>query len=155
MILDHLDNWNGYFSLPAWREALEFTRGLGPDAAEGDYEIRGRDIWARVFSYATRPLPQGVLEAHRAYVDVQAVLAGEEVQARCPVHELEVQEAYDPARDVEFFVHPAAYPATWLARPGLFAAFFPQDAHLTQGQVMAMARVKKVVVKVNRALLLP
>ncbi|MEW5775048.1 MAG: YhcH/YjgK/YiaL family protein [Thermodesulfobacteriota bacterium] len=155
MILDQMDNWPGYCALPAWGEAMRFVAGLGPDTPDGDYELRGRDIWARVFSYTTKPLPDGVLEAHREYVDVQALLAGQEIQVRCPVRDLRVRTAYDPAADVEFFEHPAAYPATWLLVPGMFAAFFPQDAHLTQGMMAAPAPVKKVVAKVRCALLTP
>lgn len=155
MLLDELENWPGCFALPAWQEAMEFLARLGPDAADGDYAIRGRDIFARVFSYATRPLPEAVLEAHRQYVDIQAMLVGAEVQARCPVRGLRVKTAYDPAVDAEFFEHPAQYAATWLLAPGMFAVFFPQDAHLTQGQAGAPAPARKVVVKVRCALLRP
>lgn len=155
MILDHLDNWTAYFGLPAWVEAMRFVAGLGPDAPDGDYPVRGRDIWARVFSYHTKPLSSAVLEAHREYVDVQVLLAGEEFQGRYPAAGLAVQTPYDPAADVEFYAHPAPYTTSWLLRPGMFAVFLPQDAHLTQGQGAAPVPVKKVVAKVRASLLRP
>lgn len=155
MILDLLENWTTYLGLPAWRQAMEFAAGLGPDAAEGDYAISGRDIWARVAGYSTLPLADAVLEAHREYVDIQSPLLGEELQGCHPVGGLRPRTAYDPADDVLFFDHPAALATTWLLRPGMFTAFFPQDAHLTKGQVGAPARVRKVVVKVRAALLRP
>lgn len=155
MILDLLENWTAYLGLPAWREAMEFTVGLAPDAADGDYDIRGRDIWARVSSYSTLPLADAVLEAHREYVDIQAPLMGEEFQGCYPVGGLRPRTAYDPADDVLFFDHPAALTNAWLLRPGMFAVFFPQDAHMNKGQVGTPALVKKVVVKVRAALLRP
>jgi YhcH/YjgK/YiaL family protein len=155
MLLDQLDNWPGYFGLPAWTEAMRFVEGLGPDTADGDYEVRGRDIWARVFNYATKPLCQAVLEAHRTYADIQVLLAGEEFQGRYPARDLTVKTPYDPAADVEFFEHPEPYTTSWLLRPGMFAVFLPQDAHMTQGQVAAPAPAKKVVVKVRCSLLQP
>lgn len=153
MILDHLDNWRTYPGPAAWAEALHFVAGLGPDAAEGDYAIRGSDIWARVSVYETWPLENSVLEAHREFVDIQAVLAGEEVQGCYPVRDLRVKTPYDPKADIEFFEHPAAYSTVWRLKPGLFSAFFPQDAHMSRGLVAAPAPVRKVVLKVRGSLL--
>lgn len=155
MILDQLENWPGYFGLPAWRRAMEHVAGLGPDIAAGEYEISGRDIFVRVFRYLTRPREQAVLEAHRSYTDIQVMLAGEEFLGRYPARELAVKTPYDPAADVEFYAHPADLTTAWLLRPGMFAVFFPQDAHLSQGQNLAPAEVCKAVVKVRCELLRP
>lgn len=153
MILDLLDNWICYFGQPAWAEALRFAAALGPDTPDGDTEIRGRDIWARVFSYTTQPLDRAVLEAHREYVDIQVMLAGEEVQGCYQVRDLTPRTAYDPAEDIVFFHHPDPLTTAWRLRPGWFAVFLPQDAHLTKGLIAAPAPARKVVVKVRSALL--
>jgi len=149
MIVDSMERWGRYFDGPAWEAVAEFLGSLTPETPEGEYRLQGGEIFARVMSYGTRAVAEGALEAHRTYLDVQAVLCGAEGIAWHPAGGLEVRQAYDAAGDVEFYHTPELLPARVEVFPGTFVALFPEDAHMPQLQVAGMpGQVKKVVVKV-------
>ena len=152
MIADKRENWKSYPFGEAWKTAFDFLAGLAPDAEEREYPLRGKDLYASVASYETRP--GGDPEAHRIYVDVQCLLSGAEAVGWLPARGLQVKTPYSPAKDIEFYDVRLEEQSRILLRPGLFAVFFPWDAHapgLVAGD--APARVKKVVVKIKRELL--
>ncbi|MGE4298879.1 MAG: YhcH/YjgK/YiaL family protein [Desulfovibrionaceae bacterium] len=156
MLIDHLAHWNHYCGTPAWREAMTFVDALGPDAEPGAYPIRGADIHAVIFTYATLPRTERILEAHRRFTDIQVLLQGRERHERHAVAALAEKNAYDPERDVAFYHLPPQADMVFAMEPGLFAAYLPQDAHITQVTWDdAPCEVKKVVVKVRTDLLLP
>lgn len=150
MIVDTFDNWALYFSGDVWKTVLEFLAGLNENSADGEYPIRGKDIFARVMSYQTRSRDEIVFEAHKEYVDIQTVLAGAEGIAWQSVNSLTVRQSYDAAKDVEFYLTPPTFPLRVDLTNGKFVALFPADAHAAQLHVDGMpSPLKKVVVKVR------
>jgi biofilm protein TabA len=147
MILDTLDNAGRYAALhPAFADAFAFLRR--PDLASlaiGRHEIDGERLYATVADGPGKRREAGRLEAHDRHVDVQLALGGVDEmgwkpRASCskPAGEC------DPEKDVRFF---ADAPDAWVAvRPGQFAVFFPEDAHLP---MVSEGRIRKVVVKVR------
>lgn len=150
MIFDRIDNAPLYGFLPFWEETLAFLKTLDARAEDRTYEIRGRDLYANVFGYDTVPRERAALEAHRDYIDVQALLFGAERIGWYPRVGLTVSAPYAPERDAEFYAA-GVEPSAWLSMsPGTFAVFLPDDAHLTQVMTgESAARVKKVVVKIR------
>lgn len=129
-----------------------FLRHATHDLADGAHALAGDDVVARVMTYVTRPRREAVLEAHRAFIDVQMLLDGVERAQWYPAATLRPSVAYDTGRDVEFFHQPARAPAQFtLARP-LCAVFFPGDAHCTQLQLRTPRTVRKIVVKIRQTL---
>lgn len=156
MILDSLDNWTHYSAAPAWRAAFEFLTSLAPDTAPGQYEVLGRDVFVNVFEFETKNLLDTVLEGHRDYVDIHVALTGPEVQGRFSLAEVQEKSPYDPERDAADYHHPDRFNALFTLSPGMFAAYFPQDAHLTQGKTDPFPAARlKAVAKVRVALLRP
>ena len=156
MIIDRIDHWRGYSAAPAWARAFGFLTTVTPLIDDGTRSIVGTDVEARIMSYRTKERAAAVLEAHREYVDIQVMLAGTESIEWFPAAGLTVATPYDPARDAELYVPPAHGAARFMLEPGMFAVFFPTDAHLTQIMVgPAPALVRKVVIKVRAALLAP
>lgn len=160
MILDALENWRCYGALPAWERTFAWLAGLAPDIAAGEHLIDGRDIYANVFDFRSKNLLDTVLEAHRDYVDLHvplpAPLGGPEVQGRFGLDEVELSAAYDPATDAARYAHPDRFRALFTVHPGQFCAYFPQDAHLTQGKTgAAPENLRKLVVKIRADLLRP
>lgn len=156
MIIDELQHWRSYPLGPAWDKAFDFLISLSPDVQDGEYPLQGKEIFARIMSYDTRGPESAVLEAHREYVDIQTVLLGRERIEWFPVHGLEVHTPYDESKDAEFFSRPHPGPARVDLCHGMFAAFFPQDAHmpcLTVGD--RPEQVRKVVVKIKAEILNP
>jgi YhcH/YjgK/YiaL family protein len=105
-------------------------------------------------SYPTRFPEDAVLEAHQKYVDIQTSLAAAEGIEWFPLDTLEVKTPYEATKDVALYHRPRPGPARVDVYPGIFVALFPHDAHMPQLIVdNAPGHVKKVVVKINVALL--
>ncbi|AHF93879.1 hypothetical protein OPIT5_30625 [Opitutaceae bacterium TAV5] len=138
----------------------EHRRILG--LAEGVNETvqLGDGVFAMEQVYRTKPRNEGRWEAHRAYIDVQVILAGEELMEIADTRTLRVEEDHTPQRDVIFFHAPASHGdaasasvSTLHAGAGFNGIFFPVDAHrpcLATGAAPAL--VRKTVVKVPVAL---
>ena len=98
--------------------------------------------------YRTRFRGDANYESHRAHIDVQAVIEGEEGIDVADVARLSVTENYNTEKDVVFYA-PFEF-GSWLrVGPGDIAVFFPPDGHmpcLHPGREPVL--VRKVVVKV-------
>ena len=93
-------------------------------------------------------------EAHRKYVDIQCLLEGQENIESTVLNGLTVDMPYDAEKDVEFYAQTDNQKIVTHLMPGIFAAFFPQDAHMPGVSVGGSpAFVKKVVVKIKAELL--
>ncbi len=154
MIVDHLDNWKHYTMGTAWKYAMDFLHSLSPDAEERRYELQGEDMFASIASYQTIPQKECVPEAHRKYTDIQVLLSGSEYIDWCPQKGLEVDTPY--VDDIELYKTPESGSTRLYMRPGIFAVFFPQDAHRPQMMIgQEPQTTKKVVIKVKCELLEP
>ena len=149
MILDTLEHATRYESLhPAFAAAFGFLRRPETAAlADGRHAIDAERVYAILQTYDTRPWADGFLEVHRRYIDIQCLLAGEELIGFAPLAGQAVQTPYDAAKDIAF-LHGAADPIH--LRPGLFAVFFPHDAHMPGRSLgAAPVKVRKAVVKIG------
>ncbi len=147
MIVDLIGNRGWYQGLGAdiacaldYISATEFS-----SMPDGRYEVRGDDIYATVQRYQTKPIEQGLWEAHRRYVDVQFIAAGTERIGYAPLHNLAILSPYDAAKDILFLGGSGEYIN---ARAGTFLVLYPQDAHMPCLSSGAAGPVVKVVVKV-------
>ncbi len=150
MILDRIDNADFYAGLhPQFAKAFDVLKdGELAQKKEGNYAVDGDRIYYTIQHYTTKPMSQGKLEAHRKYIDIQFLLAGEEILGYAPVEKLTVVEPYDEAKDIEFFARPEKM-TTVILEPGLFCILSLQDAHLPGCHLAEPSFVKKVVIKVR------
>lgn len=97
--------------------------------------------------YLTKPRAEGKWETHRAYIDVQALFAGEEKMELADRASLQVTEDLSETRDVIFY---EAFDQGSVLRfgPGMVGIYFPSDAHMGSLAMGAPELVRKVVVKV-------
>ena len=154
MIVDRIENSIAYPLGKAWQAAFEFLSTLKPDVEDKKYHIQGTDIFAMVSSYKTRPADAIQFEAHRKYVDIQAVMSGSEEIGWLPVGELLTKQPYDASKDIEFYHHPNTSYTRINVSPGTFVVLFPRDAHKPSLMVGSIAgSVKKVVIKISAHLL--
>lgn len=157
MIIDNIDTTGIHKNNRALQAALGFLKGLAPDTPEGEYEIEGRAIFARVMRYETRERSEGRMESHRKYADIQALLSGREVVEWS--HTGSLGEApHDEEADVGFHPTPPECQGRFVLMPGLFALFMPHDAHMPMLRAGDRGgggdnTVTKVVVKVDASLL--
>jgi YhcH/YjgK/YiaL family protein len=97
--------------------------------------------------YPAKLRPEGFFESHRKYIDVQVLVAGEEVMEVDDISHLVVSEAYNPERD--FIKYADTKTASRLIlRTGDVAIFFPVDGHMPGLQFTGPVLVRKTVVKV-------
>jgi YhcH/YjgK/YiaL family protein len=113
----------------------------------------GGGVHAMEQAYRTRARAEGRWESHRAHVDLQLVLAGEELIEVAAAARLSVAEDLTPGKDVLFYAPaPPAHSMTGggILRlgPGDAALLFPDDAHLTAIAIGPAALVRKTVVKI-------
>ncbi|MBM4029003.1 MAG: DUF386 domain-containing protein [Planctomycetes bacterium] len=150
MIVDRIENAHLYAPLHRRLEKA-FAALRDPALAQqpdGRYEIEGDDLFYIVQHYTTRPVDQARFESHKKYIDIQALLAGEEILGYAPTAGLEVGVPYDEAKDIMF--HRVGTIATWARlEPGVFCFLFPHDAHLPSCQITGPAEVHKVVFKIR------
>ncbi len=152
MIVDRVEYYHCYPYGSAWNTAFDFLDSITPGSEEKKYEIQGDDIYAVVASYKTKEPHK--FEAHREYVDIQYVLEGREVIESTAINGLTVDMPYDPENDVGFYLNTDSRKTFSQLIPGMFIAFFPQDAHMpgvSAGDTPVF--VKKVVIKIKVELL--
>jgi len=111
----------------------------------GRIELAG-GAFALEQAYQSKPRTEAFLESHRKYIDVQAVMAGEEIQEVVDISRMTGDAAYDAERDL---IKYRDFKDTSLlsAREGLVAVFFPVDGHISRAAGQPVL-VRKTVVKV-------
>ena len=157
MIYDSIKNIATYKSLSEdIYQGLMFLQNATPDIANGVYEITPR-VKAIVSEYETKPENVNGYEAHKEYIDIQYLLAGEERIASLPIEWLTETKPYSQENDCALYSavtipNPSSLipnPSYLTLLPGYFAVFYPQDGHMPQLCVTTPVPVKKVVVKVK------
>ena len=103
--------------------------------------------YAVEMAYQTKSRPEGFFETHRKFIDVQIVVAGEEMMEVDHADRLAVTLTYDEAKD--FAKHrESESPSSLRMRAGDVAVFWPADAHMPSLAVGQPSLVRKTVIKV-------
>ena len=148
MVIDTLENSSRYENLhPRFKAAFAFLKRSDISTlALGRTEIEGSSLFALTQEYETKPIQEGKLEAHKKFIDIQLILEGEEFMGYAPLAEQTVAKPFDPDKDIGFYDGEA-----WFTRfrKGMFAIFFPQDAHLPGRHSDKPSKVKKIVLKIE------
>ena len=149
MIYDSCENQTRYYPChKAFAEAFAFIKEAAEkDLAPGRYELDGTNVFAIVQEYTTAPQGEE-FEAHKAYIDIQYILSGQETMECAELKNCEVVTPYDPQKDVAMLVC-TGVSAKMEFESGTFAIFFPQDAHKPGFMLSRPSPVKKVIVKVR------
>lgn len=147
MILDVIDQCERYAGLhPGFARAFEFLRETDlASLAAGRQDIEGDAIYVSIDHVEGRGREGARLECHRAHIDIQLTIDGDEQIGWRPLAECRMaDEAFDTTRDVGFY---RDRPDTWLILPpGTLAIFFPEDAH---APLAGRGAVRKAIVKVR------
>ncbi|MEZ4601063.1 MAG: YhcH/YjgK/YiaL family protein [Syntrophotaleaceae bacterium] len=146
MIIDLLANADRYISLhPDFARAFAFLkRDDLRDLTTGRYDIDGDRVFAIVARDQGRNKEGSRLEIHRKYIDIQMVLAGTDEMGWLPISSCtESTGPFDAEKDIGFFDD---LPSAWFpVEPGMFAIFYPEDAHLP---LISSGEIHKVIVKI-------
>lgn len=150
MIFDKLENHKNYRGInTGLDEAFDYLVKTDLNLLEtGRHIIKEEEIYAVCMIYETKAETLSKNEAHKKYIDVQYVVSGVEKLFSSEIKELKVLEEYAAEKDVMFYENKKD--CEMLAKPGYFAVFFPEDAHMPGVNCNSSSeKVKKVVVKVH------
>lgn len=150
MISDKIKNWNNYFGADSrLYDGMRFIlEEFNESIKDRRYEIKGDDIYALVQSYKTDAPENKKLESHRRYIDIQYIVSGREVIGWLPTGGLKVMTPYSEEKDVVFY-HNSEGMSQLVLTPGMFAVFYPHDAHRPGCFSDKPGQVRKIVVKVK------
>ena len=148
MIVDTLASAGRYKGLsPLLDRGLEaMERLVAQPPADGRHELAGADLSASLSTYATDNPAAKRFEAHRKYIDIQIVLAGQETLYWAPLAAMNPQGEYSKSDDIAFYEGPPRMAVP--LEPGWFTVLFPQDAHKPGCLRGSSPQVRKLVIKV-------
>lgn len=150
MVFDQLQHLNKYLTKQQYQKISSFLRLLSPDMQEGDYEIDGEAIYAKVMSYPTSLRRDCRIESHDKYIDIQSSLVGVEGIDIFDRGELDISEIYNSVKDVTFYTETVLPNVLINNKAGYFSMIYPEEAHRPQISVNQQCeRVKKFVIKIH------
>lgn len=153
-----IDNFTHALTNPCYpdaiRRALAGIQAQHPTSLSvGKYPIEGDGMFFTVMEGETQPLTERQPEYHRQYIDIHLVLAGEEVVgagvAGLPITPT---RPFDSAHDIGFCTTIESETLIHL-QPGELAIVFPQELHRPMATCAAPAPLRKIVAKIDIALL--
>lgn len=150
MIFDRLENLGQYRGISKWLDtAIDAVQKMDLSTMEvGRYDIAGDDVYCMVQAPALKAAADTKWEAHERYIDIQIALGDGEAIGYAPLARIDGWLPYNAEKDVLLSTSRAA----GLLLPmdaGMFAVFFPEDAHRPCEGVGDAAEGHKAVVKVR------
>lgn len=119
----------------------------------GVYEIDGKDIYAQVIDATTKEKNDAKPEVHKKYIDVQFSVEGKEkIGFARDTGNNKISEDLLKEKDIKFYEN-MENEVDLMMKPGNFAILFPNDVHRPACAVGQPANIRKVIVKVNTAIL--
>lgn len=155
MIIDTLFNAEkNSFYPPVIRKALRAVIQQEPHSLPpGKYTVDGDNLFFNVVEGDTRPLAEQRPEFHRQYIDIHILLAGEEViGAGNKGLAITPDGEFNSAHDIGFCTQISSETLIHLHSEEI-AILFPGELHRPMGSLGAGAPLRKIIVKIDNALL--
>lgn len=132
-----------------WDKAFIFLRDNDlASLPNGKITIDGDNLFASITEPTSKELAQTVWESHKKYIDLQYISRGKEKIGMNTMSNLTLTEPYNEAKEAAHYSGDGKY---YVAEPGTFYLFFPQDPHRPSIKVDGYPVVKKVVLKIRVA----
>jgi biofilm protein TabA len=152
MIVDRLDNWKIYFKYPVWETIFAQLQDLNENTPAMEKKIKDDDIILKVFSYETidPASSEAELESHKKYIDIHTTITKSERIDWYPAAALKIIKPYDAVEDAVYYEKQKSTCASLNMYPGIFAMFWPDDAHMPRLRTAGKPElIKKAVMKVS------
>ena len=131
-----------------WDKAFAYLKETNLETiAVGKYPIVGDSLFATVSEGPTKKFEDTKWESHRKYVDIQYIIKGKEKMGVAPVSTATVVVPYDEKKDAANYTTDKG--KFFVAEPGTFFIFFPQDAHRPGTKIEGCDSDKKIVLKLR------
>lgn len=148
MIIDHLKNIRLYFNLgDEFQKALEFVQNIDKNISVGEYAVSS-EMKSWVYEYNTLSLESAQWESHVKHIDLQYCIRGIERIHFAHKNMLTQVSEYNESNDLVKYEDDDQYYPYVDTGNGVFAIFFPDDAHAPQVYQSEPEFIKKVVVKI-------
>jgi len=147
MIIDRIENLAQYASInPRFAEAITYLLAHNFIHEEiGKTVLESNELIVNVTQTHPKTKEEAKLETHENFIDIQIPLSDTEIMGYTPIAICpEAVAPYDPEKDITFYKGLAKNYLT--IEPGMFAIFFPSDAHAPG---ITPIGVKKVIIKVK------
>ena len=147
MIVDRVENFSIYEDLNEnITEGLRCISTVDPGVAIGEFNIND-NVKVIVSEYRTKEVVGNAFEAHRNVIDIQYPVSGQEMVQWASLCGMQEITEYDIENDRTYYKNPAETIDCVIGN-GVFAIYFPSDAHNPQNAVGPSSTIKKVTVKV-------
>jgi len=145
MIIDVLTNSEKYISLHKdFKLVFDYIKNHDLNKMEcGRYELRGDEVFFNLQEYETKSVQK--LEAHKKYIDIQAVAAGTEQMGYTNIANTTLSEVYNEEKDIMFLEGKVDRVS---ADNKTFIIFYPDDAHMPALAADKPQHVKKAIFKI-------
>jgi len=148
-IFGHVDDLATYQSLIADRRitsVVDQLQSIASVVRPGDFTVDSEKFTAVCIEASPVAPAVQQFESHNRIIDVHCCLGGEEFIYVCDRDDLSLDGKYNRETDVALWYPPGTF-STIHMKPGMFAVFFPRDAHQPL-QPAGADHIKKVVIKI-------
>jgi YhcH/YjgK/YiaL family protein len=129
-----------------WDKTFAFLRDSNLVSLKpGKYVIDGDNVYAIITEAPSKEFDQSAWESHKKYIDLQYVITGKEKIGLVQLSDVTVTKAYDEKKDYANYSADGKY---YVAGPGTFFLFFPNDVHRPNIKVRGYDVVKKLIIKI-------
>lgn len=136
-----------YNNKAVWDKVFLYLKQTNLDTlSTGKHPIDGDNAYASVTEAPSKELDKAGWESHKKYIDLQYVIKGKERIDVIDINKATVTNPYNEAKDAANYT---AEGKSYIAEPGTFYLFFPQDVHRPNIKVEGYDVVKKLVIKIK------
>lgn len=151
MIVGDLERVRGQVTMtPNLETAFAFLAEHGQDEMPvGRQVVDGDKVYVEVQAYDTIEGSYDTFEGHRAYIDIQYVVEGEEIIGWVSIGDVEEKTPFDAENDYWLATADRSYVTDVRLHGGQLAVLYPEDMHAPRRAAGgASSPVRKLVVKV-------
>lgn len=155
MINGHIDHLaQAGLAQPLYDAIVQALAHNPAQKAPDSYTLDGERLFMNVMTLTTQPPDEKKAELHRAYIDIQLLLEGQETIHYGVAESARDLEEWHPEQDYQLCraIH---YPQTLHLKAGMFAIFMPGEPHKPGCHDTLRSPLKKVVIKLHREALFP
>jgi biofilm protein TabA len=147
MIIDYIDNLEEYKTHKYYKFLQQIKNTNWVDLPDGKVKL-DNDNYYGIDSLNTKDKSLGFWESHKKYVDIHYIISGEEIIGYENIRNLELDNAYNPEKDLITYKGSVNNPI--LMKAGMFAILTQQDAHMPNIYIEGASKLlRKVVFKLN------
>ena len=118
----------------------------------GIYEVQGKDLYMNIQDITTQPIDKCRPERHDKYLDIQYVVSGVERMGYAP--HTGTEPILGELKEKDLIIYKSLEQETLVdVTPDCYCIFFSNDIHRPGCAAGESGKVRKVVAKINQALL--